>query len=117
MQVLFENADPCTSTLTLGGGLNLARPLAAGGKHWQAFTEPGEFEVGDAVHPWAQAWVAVRPGAHSTVTGRDGSYELPGLPPGEHVLRVWHPTLGRAEAPFMLEPGAVLRLELGLPAQ
>lgn len=117
LEVRFENTDPCTSTLTLSGAFDLALPLAAGTKHWQTFGELGEVRVSDPVHPWLEAWVVVRPGAHVVATGRDGSFELAGLPPGEHVLNIWHPTLGPASAPFILEPGGTLRLELPLPAE
>lgn len=116
-EVRFENADPCSSTLTFTGALQLQLPLAAGAQHWQTFVEPGEVRVADLVHPWLESWVVVRRGLHVVISGRDGSYELPGLPPGEQILRVWHPALGPAERTFTLDPGAVLRVEVRLPPE
>jgi len=114
--VRFTNADPCASTLQLAGALELTRPLEAGEEHWQAFPDVGEVAVHDAVHPWMEAWIVVRAAPQAAVTGTDGSYELPGLPPGEQVLHVWHPNLAPAAVPFELAPGGVQRLEVGLAA-
>ena len=46
--------------------------------------------VCDAGHPWELAWVHVFDHPYFAVTGRDGAFELEGLPAGEHTLRVWH---------------------------
>ena len=116
LQVRFHNGDPCSSTLVLSGALDLVRPLNADGEHWQTFAAPGVLSVTDAAHPWMQAWIVVRPEPHVARTAHDGSFDLPGLPPGEHVLHAWHATLGTAEVPFDLAAGATQRLELALSA-
>ena len=117
LPVQFRNSDPCTSTFRFSGALEFTLPLSSGAEHWQTFARSGEVRLSDPAHPWMEAWIVVRPGAHVATTGRDGSFELAGLPPGDHVLRVWHPTLGAGESPFTLESGKTLRLELPLPAE
>lgn len=43
------------------------------------------------IHPWESSWAGVFPHPHFAVTGADGAFEMPGLPPGEYVLEAWHP--------------------------
>ncbi len=31
------------------------------------------------------------------VSGRDGTFEMPNVPPGEYVVEAWHETLGAQE--------------------
>jgi hypothetical protein len=42
------------------------------------------------IHPWMNAYVAVLPHPYYAVTGPDGSFELPNLPPGTYTIEAWH---------------------------
>ena len=46
------------------------------------------------LHDWMRAWVVVTPNGYSTVSGTDGSFEIPDVPPGKYELTAWHETLG-----------------------
>ena len=46
------------------------------------------------LHDWMRAWIVVTPNAYSTVSGTDGSFEIPDVPPGKYELTAWHETLG-----------------------
>jgi hypothetical protein len=46
------------------------------------------------VHPWMTAWVGVLPHSFYAVSGEDGSYSIPNLPPGKYTLEAWHEELG-----------------------
>lgn len=46
------------------------------------------------VHPWMTAWVGVVPHPFYAVSGEDGSYSIPNLPPGKYTLEAWHEKLG-----------------------
>ena len=46
------------------------------------------------LHDWMRAWIVVTPNAYSTVSGADGSFKIPDVPPGEYELEAWHETLG-----------------------
>ena len=46
------------------------------------------------VHPWMRAYIGVLPHPFFAVTGADGSFSLPGLPPGTYTIEAWHETLG-----------------------
>ncbi len=42
------------------------------------------------IHPWMNAYVAVVPHPYFAVTGADGAFELPNLPPGTYTIEAWH---------------------------
>ncbi len=42
------------------------------------------------IHPWMNAYVAVVDHPYYSVTGADGSFELPNLPPGSYTIEAWH---------------------------
>src|SRR5215475_482067 len=46
------------------------------------------------VHPWMKSYVAVFKHPYFAVTGKDGSFQLPNLPPGEYTVEAWHEKLG-----------------------
>ena len=46
------------------------------------------------VHPWMKSYIAVFKHPYFAVTGKDGSFHLPNLPPGEYTLEAWHEKLG-----------------------
>jgi hypothetical protein len=46
------------------------------------------------VHSWMSAYVGVLDHPYFAVSGPDGSFSLPPLPPGEYVLEAWHERLG-----------------------
>ena len=46
------------------------------------------------LHDWMRAWIVVTPNAYSAVSGADGSFEIPNVPPGNYELTAWHETLG-----------------------
>ncbi len=49
------------------------------------------------VHPWMRAYVGALEHPYFAVTGDDGSFALPGLPPGTYTVEAWHERLGTKE--------------------
>jgi plastocyanin len=45
------------------------------------------------VHSWMAAWVGVVAHPYFAVTGADGAFQLPNLPPGTYTLEAWHEKL------------------------
>ncbi len=75
-------------------GFNLSQPKE-GMKSEKTFTQPEVMiPVGCDVHNWMNAWIGVLDHPYFAVTGEDGSFELPNLPPGTYTLAVWHSELG-----------------------
>ena len=46
------------------------------------------------VHSWMNAYVGVLDHPYFAVTGEDGMFDIPTLPPGDYVLEAWHEQLG-----------------------
>ena len=97
--------------------LNPVQPPGGQPIEWK----PGKREIGVAfecnLHPWMKAWVCVVEHPWYAVSGPDGAFEIPGVPPGDYVLEAWHEKLGKktlnvtlapagsAEASFAYRPG------------
>jgi hypothetical protein len=45
-------------------------------------------------HPWMKAHVGVLAHPYYAVSGKDGSYSIKGLPPGDYTLVAWHEVYG-----------------------
>jgi plastocyanin len=77
-------------------------PLAKTNHEWNKSQPPGsppikdkwdapEFiEVKCNIHPWMHGWFAVLKTNHYSVSGADGSFTLPNLPPGKYTVTAWH---------------------------
>jgi plastocyanin len=50
------------------------------------------------VHGWMKAWLGVLPHPFFAVTGPDGSFKIPGLPPGTYTIEAWHERYGTQTA-------------------
>ena len=45
-------------------------------------------------HPWMKAYIGVTTNPFYGVSGRDGTFSIKGLPPGEYTLEAWTATFG-----------------------
>ena len=59
-----------------------------------SFDKPEFIPVKCNIHHWMRAYFAVMETAYFAVTGEDGSFTLPGLPPGKYTVTTWHETYG-----------------------
>lgn len=46
------------------------------------------------IHPWMRAYFVVLQTNYFAVTGEDGRFRLPELPPGKYTVTAWHEVLG-----------------------
>lgn len=57
------------------------------------------------VHPWMTAYVGVLDHPYFAVTGSEGKFKIPNLPPGTYTLEAWHESLGTREAVVTVDAG------------
>jgi uncharacterized protein (DUF2141 family) len=58
------------------------------------------------IHSWMHAFIGVVDNPYFAVTGTDGSFKIPNLPPGDYVLEAWHETLGTRQLKLSVAPSA-----------
>lgn len=58
------------------------------------FGKPEIVRVNCDLHSWMRAWVVVMEHPFYALTGGEGEFSLPNVPPGSYKLQVWHETLG-----------------------
>jgi len=73
---------------------NLALPTR-GVRINRTLNQPGMIEVNcDAGHTWMHAFIHVFEHPYFAVTGTDGTFEIPNVPPGRHTVKIWHEHYG-----------------------
>lgn len=96
--VEVTNSDPVTHNI---------HPQPKENREWNQSQAPGDaplkrrfvrpemvIPVKCNVHKWMRSWIAVLPHPYFAVTGVDGKFTIPNLPPGKYGVAVWHEKLG-----------------------
>jgi hypothetical protein len=60
----------------------------------EKFSKPEFIPVKCNIHPWMHSSFAVLKNSHYAVSGGDGSFTLPNLPPGKYTITAWHESYG-----------------------
>ena len=92
--------------------------LAKANREWNVSQQPGSpsvvrkfqhpevmIPVRCNVHPWMKAYIGVVDNPFYAVTGKDGSFSLKGLPPGDYTIEVWTATFGTQERHLVVRAG------------
>jgi plastocyanin len=81
-------------------------PLAKVNREWNKSQPPGAPPIKDKfdapefisvkcnIHPWMHGWFAVLKTNHYSISGDNGSFSLPDLPPGKYTITAWHEDYG-----------------------
>ena len=96
-EVKISNSDPISHNI---------HPIAKINREWNKIQLPGvppfsysfdreEFiPVKCNIHSWMQGYFVVLKTSHFAVTGEDGRFSLPNLPPGHYTITAWHELYG-----------------------
>lgn len=57
------------------------------------------------IHPWMNAWIGVFDNPFFTVSGADGSFEIPRVPAGHYKIAAWQERYGQSEKEITVEDG------------
>ena len=92
------NSDPTTHNI---------HPVPANHREWNTSMSPNGnpldrtfareeimIPVKCNVHPWMKSYIGVIKHPFFAVTGKDGTFEIKGLPPGDYTIEAWHEKLG-----------------------
>ncbi len=55
-------------------------------------------------HPWMRAYIGVTRNPLFAVTGKDGTFKIDGVPPGDYTLEAWTATFGTQEQKVSVAP-------------
>jgi plastocyanin len=86
---------------SLNPSVNLAQPRRAKPLR-VTFEHPEIVQVKCDIHGtgFMRAWIIVAAHPYYTLSDENGQFRLPGLPPGPHILEVWHELLGTKRVPI-----------------
>lgn len=119
-QVLIKNSDQTLHNVHTYKGastvFNMAQPQGLP-------PMKKKFNAGDIikfkcdVHPWMTAYVVMTDNPHFAVTGDDGSFSIPNVPPGKYTVEAWHERFGTKTAEVTVAPDKPAELKLELAAK
>jgi hypothetical protein len=97
-QLEIQNSDPLLHNIkavpTKNRGFNISQPTE-GMKTTRTFNTPEVMvPLQCNVHGWMNAYAGVMSHPYFAVSGRDGAFEIKGLPAGTYELEAWHEKLG-----------------------
>lgn len=108
-EVKIANSDPLSHNI---------HPLARVNREWNKIQPPGTppfsysydapeiIPVKCNIHPWMHGYFVVLNTSFYAITGEDGHFELPELPPGQYTLTAWHELLGTQTRQITVGPGS-----------
>jgi plastocyanin len=119
-EVDIANNDPFSHNI---------HPLAKVNREWNKIQLPGtppfsyayeheEFiPIKCNIHPWMQGYFVILRTPHFAVTGDDGHFSLPDLPPGHYTITAWHETYGTLSKEIDVSGGDSLSLDFTFTAK
>jgi hypothetical protein len=87
------------------------------------FGQPDPGDITETIKPRRSPYISINCEAHnfrfgfmlapehpySVVVNEDGSYEIGDVPPGDYVLKAWHPTLGVQKVSITVPSGGTVQ--------
>jgi len=114
--VEFPNLDPIYhNVFSVSGGNRFDLGLyRSGASKSKKFEETGLVRVYCNIHPQMVGFVMVVDSDFVAVTGRDGTFRIENVPPGNYVLKAWSERSGETSQPVLVRPGTDAPLSLSL---
>jgi plastocyanin len=96
--VLLKNSDPVAHNVHVYSARNDSsnNTIAPGAR-------ADKIKIGCDYHPWMSSMLFVVDTPYCALTKDDGSFKIQGLPPGTYKVKLWHESLGRAEAEVVVK--------------
>lgn len=108
--IVVKNSDPLLHSVhsmdaEQSPAFDFAQPTL-GSRRVEPLQVVETFRVKCDLHPWMSAWVRVFNHPYFAVTGSDGSFAIPPLPPGKYRIKAWQELLGVREKTIEVRAGA-----------
>jgi plastocyanin len=107
-KLAIKNSDPTNHNVHArperNEGFNQTQATGSAPVEWQAVKPELMIPFSCDIHPWMKAWVSVREHPWFAVTGADGSFTIPNVPPGEYTIEAWHEKYGKKPGKLTLAP-------------
>ncbi len=113
--VTIRNSDPTLHNVhgrpTVAKEFNVAQAVK-GMEEKLVFKKPEvPFAIKCDVHPWMTTWCAIFDHPYFAVTGDEGTFSIPNLPPGEYTIEAWHERFGVKELKIQAAEGEKKEIE------
>ncbi len=69
------------------------------------FEEPEIVKIECDLHGWMSAWIIVTDNSFFDISGKEGTYSIPDLPPGKYTVSAWHEVLGSKSQKVTVKDG------------
>jgi plastocyanin len=119
-EIKISNSDPISHNI---------HPMAKVNREWNRIQPPAtpafsyaydkeEFiPVKCNLHPWMQGYFVVVKTSHFAVTGENGKFRLPDLPPGNYTITAWHESMGTLRQEIKISPGETKAINFAFPGK
>jgi plastocyanin len=120
--VEFRNSDPTMHnihTVSIAGNPPVdVSEGPAGAPQTRQFTSPElMMPIRCNNHPWMEALLNIAPNQFFAVTREDGTFSIPGLPPGTYTLAAVHEKLGERDIQVTVTANSKTRTDFAFPAK
>jgi plastocyanin len=106
MNIAIHNSDPVLHNthgfLIKATVFNVAMPKQ-GMSVEKRLQRPGIVRVECDAHGWMLAWIYVADNPYHAITGKDGSFRITDVPPGQYTMVVWQEYTGTQEIPVTVK--------------
>jgi plastocyanin len=111
----LKNNDETTHNLhalsMAGNDFNTSQPTK--GMVFEYTLKAGEIlHIKCDIHGWMNSYVGIVDHPYFAVSGADGSFTIPNVPPGKYTVRVWHETLGAMMQTIEVQAGKTSTLDV-----
>ena len=115
--VSFPNHDPIFhNVFSLSGPKSFdLGSYDQGDSRTVTFPKPGIVFVYCHLHTNMTATILVAPNRFYAQSGRDGHFDIRGVPPGRYTVVAWHKAVGSFRQPLTIEPGKDATITFNLP--
>jgi hypothetical protein len=114
-KLVIRNSDPVLHNIhpqpSVNRPFNVSQPTQ-GMESEKTFPEREVMiPIGCDVHDWMNAHLGVMDHPYFAVTGDDGTFTLPNLPPGDYTIAAWHEEYGEQEQQVTVGPSGTAEVD------